>query len=88
MSMNLVPINSCVLVELTDSSQFIDIPDQKFATQASGVVRSVAADSKEYAYLTDKVVYFEEYRDSAKVEVDDSKFAFIKIEDIRGYDNE
>jgi len=86
--MNLVPINSCVLVELTDSSQFIDIPDQKFATQASGVVRSVAADSKEYAYLTDKVVYFEEYRDSAKVEVDDSKFAFIKIEDIRGYDNE
>jgi len=88
MSMNLVPINSCVLVELTETSQFIDIPDQKFATQATGIVRSVAADSKEFAYLTNKVVYFEEYRDSAKVEIDDNKFAFIKIEEIRGYDNE
>lgn len=86
-TMKLVPINSCVVVQLTDNSQFIDVPDKQFATQASGVVIEVPK-NEDYDYLLGKVVYFEEYRDSAKVEIDDEKFAFIKYEDIKGYQDE
>jgi len=86
--MRLVPINKCVLVRLNDDSQLIDVPDKQFATQANGLVVSVAKDSSGYDYLTGKIVYFEEYRDSAQVEFDDEKFAFIKLEDLKGYQDE
>jgi len=85
--MKLVPINDCVLVKLTDDSQLIDVPDKQFATQASGLVIDVH-DMKQADWLIGRVVYFEEYRDSAKVEVDDEKYAFIKFEDIKGYQSE
>lgn len=86
--MRLVPINDCVLVKLTNTAQFIDIPDKQFSTQASGLVVDVTAKSEDFQYLIGKVVYFEEYRDSAQVEVDEDKFAFIKLEDIKGYQDE
>lgn len=84
----LIPINGCVLVELKDNLEYIDLPDKQFNTKQSGIVRNVDSQSEDYHYLIEKTVYFEEYRDSAQVEVDDKKYAFIKIEDIRGYASE
>lgn len=83
--MSLIPINNCVLVKLTDVAQLIDVPDTKFATQATGLVIDVSNEI-ENKDIVGKMVYFEEYRDSAQVEVDEDKYAFIKYEDIRGYD--
>jgi len=83
--MSLIPINNCVLVKLNDVAQLIDVPDKQFATQATGLVIDISSEI-ENKDIMGKMVYFEEYRDSAQVIVDDDKYAFIKYEDIRGYD--
>jgi len=88
MEETLIPINGCILVELTDSLQYIDLPDKQFNTKHSGIVRGVDSESEKYHYLADKIVYFEEYRDSAQVEVGDKIYSFIKIEDVKGYSHE
>lgn len=83
--MDLVPINSCVLVELTDELQFVEMPDKQYSTNTSGIVRSVALHEPDFIDLVGKRVYFEGFKD---VEVPgDIKYAFIKIEDLRGFQN-
>lgn len=37
-------------------------------------------------YLINKMVFFEDFKDGTQVEQDGKKYAFIKFEDIRGYD--
>jgi co-chaperonin GroES (HSP10) len=80
---NLHPINGCVLVELTESFQFVATPDKQYSTKTSGIVKAVSNEESEI--LLEKKVYFEEYKDGTQIEIDDKTFAFIKNEDIRGY---
>lgn len=78
-----IPINGCALVKLTSDS-IIEMPDKQYATCTSGVIMEVAKDEG-FDYLRGKQVYFEEYKDGTQFEIDDEKYALIKLEDIRGY---
>ena len=71
-----------VLVELTEKWDGVYVPDKKYDTKNTGIARVVTpADD----YLQDKTVYFEDYKDDSRVEDNDTIYAFIKTEDIRGY---
>lgn len=83
--MELVPINGCVLVELSGELQHIEMPDKQYATNTSGVIIAVAAEESDYAFLVDKKVYFEGFKE-VEVNKEDNRFAFVKIEDLRGYE--
>ena len=83
----LIPINSCVLVELTGELTMIDLPDKQYATNTTGIVRAVALHEPDAVELMGKRIFFEGFKD---VEVpprdDEKKYAFVKLEDIRGYE--
>lgn len=84
--MELVPINGCVVVELTGELQHIELPDKQYATNTTGIVRAVDAEFlPDSHYLIGKKVYFEGFKD-VEVPSDDIKHAFVKVEDIRGYE--
>lgn len=86
--MDLKPINGCVLVELTGDLQFVEMPDKQYATNTSGIVLKLPSSGIELAVndLVGKRVYFEGFKD-VEVTKDDKKYAFIKFEDIRGYES-
>lgn len=86
MEQTLEPIHDSVLVELTGELQFIEMPDKQYATNTTGKVLKVALHNEEYHYLIGKQVYFEAFKD-LEVTKDDQKYAFVNIEDIRGFDN-
>lgn len=96
--MNLVPLNDCLLVELTDGNELegVDIPDKQFSTKTSGIVVSVdtssTADKQREASvvvpLIGKRVFFEDYKDGSQVDIEGKKYAFIKWDDLRGYQND
>lgn len=94
--MEITPINGCVLVKLTSAYEHVITPDKKYDTKTSGIV---VAPSEEVigtkqgvpwtqkSSLLGKKVFFEEYKDGTTVDIDGEKHAFIKLEDIRGYQN-
>lgn len=75
---NLEPMPGYVLVELAEEFAGVYVPDKKYDTKTSGIVISDGD-------LKGKTVFFEEYKDGTQVKDDDKIFAFIKLEDIRGY---
>ena len=80
----LIPDNECLLVELTDSYQHIATPDKQYSTKTSGIVMGIS--NEDQRYLVGKKVFFEEYKDGTQVIADDKNYAFIKYEDVRGYE--
>jgi co-chaperonin GroES (HSP10) len=87
--MKLVPLNECVLVELTESLEYVDMLDKQYSTKTSGVVVAIADDAplyKEKNYLVDKKVYFTDFQDGTQVDIDGKQYAFIKYSEIRGYE--
>lgn len=81
----LIPINSSVLVELTGELQYVEMPDKQYSTNTNGIVRAVdEAQMPDLHYLLGKQVFFEGFKD-VEVPSEDTKYAFVKIEDIRGY---
>lgn len=103
--MDLVPINGCVLVELTGDMDFIETPDKQYETHTSGVVIRVyrwpvdyrvghvsgmdpypgKEHKPDWEILKGKKIYFEAFKETL-VKQDDKDYAFVKVEDIRGYD--
>lgn len=84
--MQLVPINGCVLLRLTESTyEDIAVPDKKYDTKTSGIVVAVADDVHSPVELFSKKVFFESFKDDTAFEEDGQKFAFIKFEDLKGY---
>lgn len=81
--MELKPINDCLLIELTDTLSYVDIPDKQYSTKTSGIVISTATDKGNK--LIHKKVYFEDFKDGTQVEFGNKKYAFIKFDDIRGF---
>lgn len=83
--MTLTPINGCVVVELQEQFEHVATPDKQFSTKTNGIVLVVPKSDEENQYLVGKRVYFEEFRDGTQVKEDGKEYAFIKLEDIRGY---
>lgn len=82
---NLVPMNGYVLVELTEEWEGVYTPDKKYDTKTSGNVIITDSDND---YLKGKKVYFEGFKDDSQVKENDKVYAFIDINDIRGYKSE
>lgn len=96
----LYPLNDCVLVELKQSSKNFNIKEGKYDSRTEGIViRTTTSDAQIYYrgkpmgentndWLLGKRVHFEEFKEGARIKRNDKIYSFIKIEDIRGYENE
>jgi co-chaperonin GroES (HSP10) len=98
----LYPLNDCVLVELKQSSKNFSIKEGKYDTRTEGIV--VRVPDKGFELSTDnpfnvanimplkelmgKRIHFEEFKEGARIKRDSKIYSFIKIEDIRGYEDE
>lgn len=98
----LIPINASVLVELSKSPYGdIPVPDKKYDSRTEGKVIAIsdtlqeknrlanalpAPHNQSWDHLIGKTVYWEEYKDGIRAEDGDKTYAFIKFEDIRGYE--
>lgn len=98
--MNLKPLPGRILVELREKYQHVATAEQKYDTKTSGICleysykvgdneRLAANDIRTlYTRIKGKLVFWEEYKDGAVIERDGKKYAFIKIEDLDGYEDE
>lgn len=97
------PLNGCVLVELKQSTKNFNVKEGKYDSRTEGVV--VRVPKKDFALSSDnpmnvnktmaygellgKYIYFEEFKEGARIKRGTKIYSFIKVEDIRGYeDNE
>lgn len=86
---SLIPVNDCVLVKLDAAT----LKETKYSTRTSGTCMAVSSEypKNEVAMKLNscigKRVYFEEYKEGARIKRDGELFCFIKIEDIRGYED-
>ena len=84
----LKPIGDTLLIKLASEFKHVVVPDKKYNTTTSGIVTDVSeAHKEEYGYLVGKRVFYEEYKDGTRTELNGDKYAFIKIEDVRGFIN-
>lgn len=94
----LYPLNDCVLVELKQSSKNFSIKEGKYDSRTEGIViaipkknisGSTTTNTQEpYEWLINKRIHFEEFKEGARIKRDGKMYSFIKIEDIRGYEDE
>lgn len=86
------PLNSSVLIQLDPSAhKTIAVTEKKYDSRTTGIVIAVADDIQDELTLTGiehKRVWFAEYKDDVRFVIDDVTYAFIKYEDIRGYDDQ
>jgi co-chaperonin GroES (HSP10) len=94
------PLNDCVLVELKQSSKNFNLKEGKYDTRTEGIVvdipdlvRAKTIERKgisveQIKELVGKRVHFEEFKEGARIKRDNKIYSFIKIEDIRGYEDE
>ena len=76
--LNLIPVNNCVLVQLEKTS----LKEGKYDTRTSGVVVASTKSLNDLgATLIEKRVYFEEYKEGARIRKNGEMYCFIKIED-------
>lgn len=59
----------------------------KYDTHTDGIVVAVP-DSSEFSHLVGKHIYWDEFKQGIKITRGDTQYAFIKLEDIQGYDEE
>ena len=96
--MNLTPAPGFVLVRLTKKYQSsLSAEKDKYEQRSSGVAVDIsfandaAADNEvvreAYLKILGKTVYFEPFQDGVPVEVDGEEYAFIPVNQIRGFDN-
>ena len=83
-NMNIIPINNCILVELTESLDFVEVPDKQYSTKTSGIVIAVNPHEENHTHLIGKKVYFKDFEDGTQISDGDKKLALIKYEEIRG----
>lgn len=85
--MDLTPINGCVLVQLTEVYAHVSVPDKKYDTKTSGILLKVAVDAADYKEYIGKKVFFESYKDDTAKEDDGKKYALLKAEDLKGFED-
>lgn len=98
---SLIPVNDCVLIKLdrTDrregkydtrtSGILISLPmvNQNQGSSFKGMDTFPTQVTNNGNNLIGKRVYFEEFKEGARIKRDGELFCFIKIEDIRGYED-
>jgi co-chaperonin GroES (HSP10) len=68
--------------------------DEEFRTGVAAELPNTGMDTfptaatNNMSYLLDTLVFWEEYKDGAVIERDGKKYAFIKIEDLDGYEDD
>jgi len=81
-------MNGNVLVELTEEWEGVYTVEKKYDTKTSGILLKVTdEDAKDLPPIGSKI-YFEGFKDDSQVKDGDKIFAFIDINDIRGYKSE
>lgn len=91
------PLNDCVLVELQQSHKNFTTKETKYESRTEGIVIK-APDAKflEPTYeklgiaprqIEGKRIHFEEFKEGARIKRGTKIYSFIKIEDIRGYED-
>lgn len=98
MSIQLYPLPGRVLVEVHEKYANVAVTEQKYDTKTFGTLLLANArdiknegnryDSLNWAAMVNKTVFWEEYKDGQIIERDGKKYAFIKIEDLDGYEDE
>lgn len=86
----LTPVNDCVLVKLEDTHKNFNTTESKYDTRTQGIIVNfgdMTNNSLMTHDLLNKRVYFEEYKEGARIKRDGELFCFIKISDIRGYED-
>lgn len=92
----LIPLNDCVLVELKQSTRNVSIKESKYDTRTEGVVIAVPekpvvqlayTKDLDVKWLVGKHIFFEEFKEGARIKRGTKVYSFIKIEDIRGYED-
>lgn len=98
----LKPLPGRILVELREKYEYVATTEQKYDTKTSGIcvdmelpyaflkdfpAQVLQALISEMEKLKGKLVFWEEYKDGAVIERDGKKYAFIKIEDLDGYED-
>lgn len=81
----LKPLPGRILVELREKYQHVATTEQKYDTKTSGICIDVPEERD--SELKGKLIFWEEYKDGAVIERDSKKYAFIKIEDLDGYED-
>jgi len=85
---SLIPVNDCVLIKLDR----VEVKEGKYQTRTNGIVVAIPAASFDgikhmWEMFIGKRVYFEEYKEGARIKRDGQQFCFIKFEDIRGFED-
>lgn len=81
---SLIPVNDCVLVELDPTEK----KEGKYDTRTSGIVVPGTIQEGVNGFIFQgKRVYFEEYKEGARIKRDGKLYCFIKLEDVRGYED-
>lgn len=79
------PVEGNVLVRLLDDFGSIVTTEKKFDSKTKGVIVKVTDANADWFERIGKTAYWEEYKDNVRFKHDDEEYAFIAVEDIRGY---
>jgi co-chaperonin GroES (HSP10) len=88
------PLNDCVLVELKQASSNFTVKEGKYDSRTEGiVVATPELVSLKFGLITEiqaligKRIHFEEFKEGARIKRGGKIYSFIKIEDIRGWED-
>jgi len=83
------PLPGHALVELREKYGEIATTEQKYDTRTSGICLKINSYSPEdFDHLLGSLVFWEEYKDGAVIERDGKRYAFIKIADLTGWEDD
>lgn len=90
--LGLHPLNDCVLVELQQSHKNFSTVESKYDSRTEGIVVAVPERSFEgipnsWEEFIGKRVHFEDFKEGTRIKRDGKIYSFIKIADIRGYED-
>jgi co-chaperonin GroES (HSP10) len=91
----LTPLPGHVLVELREKYTHTLTTAEKYDTRTSGICLEMHLSTKDrtartrdpYEKTLNKLVFWEEYKTGTIIEREGKEYAFIKIEDLTGYEN-
>lgn len=96
--LGLIPLNDCVLVELEQKHRNVSTSESKYDSRTQGIVVGLPEwltknhDKLEplnllVAQSIGKRVFWEDFKEGARIPRNGKLYSFIKIEDLRGYEN-